>query len=1079
MNEQHLQAQSLCVEAGDYFVARLPLLPFDTFLQWTANVDWNEAQMPQSQRLSHQRAVLRERLRAWLAVPGIMDALFLASPSLTSRLDLWLREPLSKGGHKVEIALAKYFSRMTSRSTPFGLLAGITWGKIANTTCIEISPRANYRRRTELNTSELARLAHHLSSDPALRLDFSPNESLHLAAGCYRYLAARHDGRRRTYVSQTIEATARLETALRRAANGAGLDVLANHIEADEGPPLQDRNAIDAFLRDLVARQVLVPQLGLALTGAGPLDSLVAALESAGGASSVVATLSNVRTRLQAIDRAGLGAARSDYESIRDELDSVMPDHELSGLFRVDMVKPATRAVLGSPVVEELKKAIHLLACLMPRAQPTALSLFRREFGRRYQDSEVPLLDVLSRHTGIGFPITVHATHSSFLLEGLSLPGPVEQDVGRDAIHPHVLIRLLEAGSGAKEIVLDEREVVPTDRRSSQLPSAFSVRAAIAAQHATAIDHGEFQLLFKGSSGPSGIGWLGRFCPFDPALSEYVKEHLASWARLQSDAVVAEVIHLPEGDAANVAHRPVLSDYEIPYLGASGLDPEYRIEVSDLTLSLRGDRLILRSCRLGRDILPRLTSAHNYDLDQHGVYAFLCSIQQQNEPPSPTWRWGVLDALPYLPRVRCGRIVLARARWRVLGTEVLQWVRSADRDHRYSLFQNWRKTRSIPRWIVLADGDHELLLDSENPLCVDVLSDLVQERSEFILTELFPAPDQLWVRSVEGTFLHEVVVPFVRQDAARPPPATKATDSTACKAPPARIPAHFTPGSDWLYVKIYTGPTSADLVLKTVLAPCIREAVAEGCIDRWFFVRSCDPDWHLRLRIHGRPETLVGNVLPALRKRIEPAFEDGTAWKTQFDTYFPEVRRYGGPEGLRLSEALFHGDSDAVLAMIEVCPAPLIEETRWQLALAGVDRLLSDFELDLSAKAAFAASRCEGFRNEFGLADHIRVQLNDKFRDARTSVADAVAYRLRDFDGEPSRSLERRSRVCRDVFRRLQDLGETLSTGPQELLVSYAHMFVNRLFPTAQREQEMVVYELLFRHYSSAIARQRAAGGLG
>jgi thiopeptide-type bacteriocin biosynthesis protein len=1022
--------------------------------------------------------VLSARLRAWVAAPEIMDALFLASPSLTSRLELWLREPLSKSGQKVEIALAKYFSRMTSRSTPFGLLAGITWGQIATTTCIDILPRTSHRRRTELNTSELARLAHHLSSNPALNLDFFPNASLHRAAGRYHYLATRHDGRRRTYVSETVEPTARIETVLRLAANGARLDELANHVEADEGRQSPDRNTMAAFLQDLVKRQILVPQLGLALTGVGPLDSLVAALESAGGPSGIVATLRHVRTRLEAIDREGLGAARGDYESIREALDSVLPGHELPGLFRVDMVKPASRAVLGSPVVAELKKAIHLLARLMPRAQPTALSIFKHEFGRRYQDSEVPLLDVLSRHTGIGFPTTVQVKHSSFLLDGLSLAGPVEQGVGGDAIHPHVLVRLVEAGSGAREVVLDEREIVPTDGFSSQLPRAFSIRAAIAAQHPAAIDQGEFQLLFKGSSGSPGIGWLGRFCAFDADLSDHVKEHLASWARLQSDAIVAEVIHLPEGDAANVAHRPVLSDYEIPYLGASGLDPEYRIEVSDLTLSLRGDQLILRSRRLGRDILPRLTSAHNYDLDQHGVYAFLCSMQQQNEPPSPTWRWGVLDALSYLPRVRCGRVVFARARWRVLQSEVLAWVRSADCDHRYSLFQSWRKTRCLPRWIVLADGDHELVLDSENPLCVDVLSDLVQERAEFVLTELFPEPEQLWVRSDEGTFFHEVVVPFVMQGAARPPPSTRASDSAARQRPPARIPDHFTPGSDWLYVKIYTGPTNADLLLKTVLAPCIREAVAEGSIDRWFFIRSCDPDWHLRLRIHGRPQTLVGNVLPALRKRIELAFDDGTAWKIQLDTYFPELRRYGGPEGLQLSETMFHGDSEAVLAMIESCPAALIEETRWQLALAGVDRLLSDFELDLSAKAEFAAQRCEGFRNEFGLTDQVRVQLNKKFRDARTSVANAVAYRLRDFEGEPSRSLERRSRVCRDVFRRLRDLDETLSTRPKELLVSYAHMFFNRLFPTAQREQEMVVYELLSRHYSSAIAKKRAAGEL-
>ena len=41
-----------------------------------------------------------------------------------------------------------------------------------------------------------------------------------------------------------------------------------------------------------------------------------------------------------------------------------------------------------------------------------------------------------------------------------------------------------------------------------------------------------------------------------------------------------------------------------------------------------------------------------------------------------------------------------------------------------------------------------------------------------------------------------------------------------------------------------------------------------------------------------------------------------------------------------------------------------------------------------------------------------------------------------------------------------------------ELVASYLHMQVNRLLRSAQREQELVLYELLIRHYQA----QRAQG---
>jgi len=46
-----------------------------------------------------------------------------------------------------------------------------------------------------------------------------------------------------------------------------------------------------------------------------------------------------------------------------------------------------------------------------------------------------------------------------------------------------------------------------------------------------------------------------------------------------------------------------------------------------------------------------------------------------------------------------------------------------------------------------------------------------------------------------------------------------------------------------------------------------------------------------------------------------------------------------------------------------------------------------------------------------------------------------------------------------------------------ELALSYAHMIANRLLRSAQRRQEMVIYDFLARLYESQAARSRNKPG--
>src|SRR5207248_587833 len=72
----------------------------------------------------------------------------------------------------------------------------------------------------------------------------------------------------------------------------------------------------------------------------------------------------------------------------------------------------------------------------------------------------------------------------------------------------------------------------------------------------------------------------------------------------------------------------------------------------------------------------------------------------------------------------------------------------------------------------------------------------------------------------------------------------------------------FPPGSEWLYAKLYAGNSSVDQILAGLVAGVVSGFA--GAFDLWFFLRYADPDWHLRLRFHGVPERVNGELRRAL-----------------------------------------------------------------------------------------------------------------------------------------------------------------------------------------------------------------------
>ncbi len=1040
------------LQSTGFFVLRTPALPFSTLTEWSAGV-----------APGADRDVLRERLEAVVRRPEVRTAIRVASPDLAAAVD----QP-RPGDAKAQGALVRYVSRMAGRPTPFGLFAGSSTGVIADRTDLRLPGRDTWRSYTRIDADHLDAVTRALSGSPELRdrVALRPNPSLQRAGGRWRYVEARLDGDERSHHLVEVADSAHLERVLERARDGARTPELIAAVAAGGiDPPAAER-----YVRELVDAQVLVGELDVTLTGAPPLEALIADLERLG--SGAAATLASVRDALHAIDAAGVATPAERHDEVAARLAGLPAPVPAHRLFQVDLVKPAP-ATLAEEDARAIARAVDLLHRLTPDPPPGELAAFREAFAERYEGREIPLLEALDDELGVGYGRTADP---SPLLKGL---GPATSSVvqlpagDREA---HLLALLQRAWTaGAHEIALtgpDVEALTVGDR--APLPDAL---CAIAMLARTADGP---RILIGAVGGPSGARLLGRFCHGDPELATAVRAHLRAEEALDPDAIFAEVVHLPTGRMVNILARPVLREWELEWLGRSGAPAERRLPAADLLVSVRRGRCVLRSRRLGRRVVPRLTSAHNWSRRSPGVYRFLCAVQADGRGGAG-WSWGAFERAPFLPRLRRGRIVLARARWHVPAAELHELGAGG-----FAAARTWREVRRLPRWVLLADGDNALPVDLDNALAVEAFARLVRARDSVTLEELFPGPEELVAEGPDGAYAHEILLPLVRAAALpanRVPRRGDEDVGAPLPAPNGRAPATvrrtFAPGSEWATLKLYTGTVTADRVLRDEVAPLARRLVEAGAADAWFFLRYADPGTHLRVRLHGDPGRMRADVFPELEALSAGLMNDGRAHDAVFATYHREIERYGGPDGIGPAERVFHADSDAVaevLALLERGETGLDE--RWRVGLLGTDVLLRDLGLDAAARARVAAAGREAFAAEFAAGPAVRRALGQRFRAERGALEELLG--AGPDSGHPlapgAAVLARRSERLAPVAARLRALEEAgrLTLPVEDMADSFVHMWLNRLMRADNRAHEYAIYDLLARLYAARAARARA-----
>ncbi|MDX3308886.1 lantibiotic dehydratase [Streptomyces sp. ME08-AFT2] len=837
-------------------------------------------------------------LRQVWADARFADAVRQASGDLASRVDaICAGQPTrSKQVRRAAIATVRYLLRATGRPTPFGLFAGVTAASVGSTPHVRWGDA--HQAVARVDTEWLDDVIVRLEACPILleRLDVVLNN-----------LAARRGGRLHVPHGGPMGATVRRTSAVRVIERLAGGPVrfaaLAEQLAA--AFPRTEPQNIRTLLGALVREKFLITSLRAPMTDTDPLSHLIERLHGAVADAGMVPQVAQVLHELEAVQRAVHEHNR------RPASAQGLAWEELTGRLRrlsdagrnplaVDLRLDAEVRIPES-VAQEMERAADALLRLTRR--PTGQGVWKEyqvAFWERYGTGTlVPVKEVVDPASGLGYPAEYPGSR-------MTAPPPTvsERDERLLALAWQAL------ADGSREIVVTDDLI---DRLAGDAPAGqeapphVEMCARLHADSLPALEDGDFTLTVTPARAAGTL--TSRFTP--AATGTGLGEVYRQVPTGVENALTAQLSFPPlYPHTENVARIPAY----LPHVISLG---EHRspddtaptvIDVDDLAVTATHTRLYLVSISRRRLVDPQVFHAMALDKQPPPLARFLAHLTRSFGPAWTSFDWGPHGArLPFLPRVRYGRVILSPIRWNLTAEDLPS--RGAGMREWTDALGRWRKRWHCHGAVELREDDRTRRLQLDVPAHATVLRAHLDREGHAVLTEAPAEETYGWI----GGHVHEIALPMTSTRRPIPDPLSGflplLTNSTLGPVPGAVQ-------APWLNAKIYSHPDQLDELIGTHLA---RLAPQLPGTPEWWFIRYRTPHDldHLRLRIRTRSPgqyaactELVAGWATGLRR-------EGLSSRLVFDTYTPEIGRYGPAASLRCAEAVFTADSAYALAALQ------------------------------------------------------------------------------------------------------------------------------------------------------------------
>jgi thiopeptide-type bacteriocin biosynthesis protein len=939
----------------------------------------------------------------------VRDALSMASPALCARVAQLLEtcaEPSASARElrRVVLSATFYVLRWQRRATPFGLFAGIGRATVGPRTEARIA--AHHRVVLRADAEWLTLVVERLERHPGLRtrLPVTANNAGYVRDGRFIVAgppvvgSARSPGPLREL---SVRLTRPVRAALDAASEPVRFDVLADQLRAQF--PRAATGRVDALLHNLIDQHMLITGLRSPMTAIDGLTWLLhqTQIAAAEDFTDLVPLLHQLAEVAGHLDRHNSRAEPHTARTIRRTAAAVMESIERRGdghVLAAD-VRLAADVTVPEAVLREAVAAADVLVRLSTTPFGTAAWLdYHARFRARYGPAAlVPVRDLLA-DSGLGYPTGY---------QGAPRARPAWRMLTeRDA----ALLALIQRANldGADEIELTEpiiKTLTVGDHADMVAPQRIELGFELHAATANAIDRGQYQLWITAAPRPQS-SMAGRFAylldlPDRQALT-------ASYESPTDEAVAVQLSFPPRRTHnQNVVRAPALPPRLLSLSEHPGNHPAAAgaISVDDLAVTADAEQMFLLQRSTGLRVVPRVLHALDAYQQSPPLARFLAEVADARSASYGPFDFGAARTLPYTPRIRYGRTVLAPARWMLTAADLPS--DHADTQAWDQALQAWMDRWRVPHQIELCQGELRLPLDLDQPLDRLLFQARTRRTERVELRELGRPDRHGWIGRPT-----QFLVPLTLAA-----PQQRRAPAVTVQPGKAQPPGH----AQVLRAELTGNPARFDDILTLHLPRLLTNL--HDYITCWWVGRHRDlirPDAEQRLSLSLRltaPEQYGATAahLGAFADRLRAA---GLPAHLTLAPHHPQPGRYGTDTAS--AEQVFTADSHAAITQIRVATEAGVPAQA--LAAASLAHIA----------AAFAPDPTAGYRRLLQVLPHQTGRVDRQLRDHAVHLADEH-HPVRDMSGGDQLAAAWRARqeallAYHHTMRQHRDLAAELRT---------------------------------------------------
>lgn len=904
---------------------------------------------------------IEKKLEELVNIGNIKEAIQIAS------IDLF--QNINKFDSDIYSTLLKYLIRGTTRTTPYGLFSGVSIGSFSDKSNIIIMPMDTFRKRMRVDMEWLYGvidiIQNHSEYFDDLKVKF--NEIVYKKGNrlinpyvSNLGLIDKKDGD----IVSSIRETKLINIVRENTKDYISISKLVRILKKTYNNI--DDNKIYSYIGNLIKNDYLISELRPTLIEHDPLEDLLNKLKTYSNKSKIFIELKKIKLQIDIYNKTLIGDGSSLYTEILNSMKEIY--NECKNYLQVDSSINTLENKLNICISSEVENYCNMLHRIgISKIENISLKQYKEEFIEKYGvNIEIPILELLDEDIGLGAPSGYMTPRSK---------RNIDYDISIEKMKKakdYIKSKIIESeckGLNSIELREEDIEKIAEDNQISELEEmspSLEFNIIISAERCEDIDNQDYLLFIGPNIGSSKAGkTFGRFMDIlEKGDSKTIKENIYALESkiINEEYIMVEINEiLQHGRGNNLTINSSNVEYEV-CIGTNPSGMKKVIDINDLYVGVSDNKFYIKSKVHNKKIYFTFHHMMNY-LNGSNIGRFMKDV---------TFGYydGLIDTamlfdfkeLEYVPRIKYGHIIIKPRTWNIK-KEFFDLKNIEEFEKNLS---DWIIKNRLPRYIYQKVQDNRLLIDLNNLVHRKELFNIIRKSDDIITlteTELGENLSRLIVKDINSNkYCSEIIVPLVREVGRKK--YRKENFSTVIETKSiisqnkSRIGIRdrkrvlLFGNEGWYYYKIYIPNNRADEFIVDYLKEFIEKMLIDKNIDKYFFIRYADPDFHIRLRfrVSNKKNTTIFKYFDEF---INNLYDLGLLNSIQSVEYFREIERYGGLELIDKFENYFFFDSLYVANLLQLKKEKKIPYTDIEIGIMTIIYIMEQFGLSFEQQAVF------------------------------------------------------------------------------------------------------------------------------